>query len=200
MATIRRTLVTLAAAFALATLPGQLTAQDHAMEGGDGASTFGEDFPNGVTFWTRREPSGCWLCAPSVDINGGYYMVEDQYADISTGFFRLHTQWGLGIKHIAMSADLLWISGEGGSSAVLMAQYEPISQRSRFYASAGLGLIDDNNGFSPWVQATLAYRSPIHDLAPFVMIGQVPGEIGETGEHPHFFIGIAHPIAPYRMH
>ena len=199
MSTLRRMLLSLIAAIALATLPGALAAQDHAVEGGDGASTFGEDFPNGVTFWTRREPIGCWLCAPSVDINGGYYMVEDESADISTGFFRLHTQWGLGVKHIAMSADLLW-RGEGGSSAVLMAQYEPISQRSRFYASVGFGVIDDNSGFWPWGQATLAYRSPIHDLAPFVMLGKVLTDDSGVNDNPQLFLGLAHPIAPYRMH
>ena len=195
MSSIRRALVAALATLALAALPAALSAQDHDM-GGDGASTFGEDFPHGVTFWTRREPVGCWLCDPSIDINGGLYQVESTPKDVSTGFARLHTQWGLGIRHIALSADLLWRGG-GGSSAVLVAQYEPISQRSRFYTSAGFGLIDDNNGFWRWGQVTLAYRSPIHDLAPFVMVGRV---LGESDQKTQFFFGVAHPIAPYRMH
>lgn len=196
----RRALVTAVALFALALLPQGVVAQDHADEGGDGVSTFGEDFPHGVTFWTRREPDGCTLCAPSIDINGGFFMQQQDPIDISTGFFRLHTQWGLGIKHIAMSADLLWRSGSGGSSAVLMAQYEPISQRSRFYLSAGGGLIDDDGGFWPWVQATAAYRSPIHDLAPFVMVGKVPGDDAGINHNAQLYLGVAHPLAPYKMH
>lgn len=198
----RRTLFAAVAALALVALPGQLAAQEHDM-GNDGASTFGEEFPHGVTFWTRREPVGCWLCDPSIDINGGRYQTEADPDDISETFWRLHTQWGTGFRHVAMSADILWIPNltQSSSTVSFVAQYEPISQQKRLYASIGVGMISgrdqDGNGFSPWGQAVIAYRSPIHDLAPFVQVGQVLN--GDDREIEYLF-GIAHPIAPYKMH
>ena len=74
MSTIRRAFYATATLVSLFAVPTALRAQEH---GGDGISTFGEDFPNGVTFWTRREPEGCWLCAPAIDVNGGIYQLEE---------------------------------------------------------------------------------------------------------------------------
>lgn len=204
MSSLRRTLVSVAALIALALLPGGLAAQDHAMEeGDDGASTFGEDFPHGVTFWTRREPVGCWLCAPAIDINFGLYQVSAEPDDISELFIRLHSQFGLGIRHIAVSADMLWIPEltQSTPTVSLVAQYEPFDQRKRLYGSIGAGMISardqDGNGFTPWAQAQVAYRGPIHDIAPFIQVGRAL--TGDDREF-EFMFGIAHPIAPYRMH
>ena len=61
MSTTRRTLFAAFAALSFALLPGQVRAQVHEASA-DGAATFGEEFPHGVTFWTRREPVGCWFC------------------------------------------------------------------------------------------------------------------------------------------
>lgn len=203
MSSLRRVLVAAVAAFLLSTLPQALVAQDHAMDAGDGASTFGEDFPHGVTFWTRREPVGCWLCAPAIDINFGLYNVSAEPEDISELFIRLHSQFGLGVRHLAVSADLLWIPEISQSSPTvsIVAQYEPFDQRKRVYGSIGAGMISgrdqEGNGFTPWAQAQLAYRSAIHDIAPFVQVG-----LPLTGDDREFefMLGIAHPIAPYRMH
>jgi hypothetical protein len=207
MSMFRRTLLSLIAAFALATLPGQLIAQDHEMAGDDGASTFGEEFPHGVTFWTRREPVGCWLCDPSIDINAGWYQrTGDVPADVSEFALRLHTQLGTGIKHIGLAVDLLWLPGltkVSPDNFTIVAQYEPLDQRKRLYANLGLGVIagrEQNageNGFSPWATATVAFRGPIHDLAPFVQVGRV---LSGDDRKFEFLLGIAHPIAPYRMH
>ena len=202
MSLIRRALLAALATLALALVPAALSAQEHDM-GNDGASTFGEDFPHGVTFWTRREPVGCWLCDPSIDINGGLYQTKADPDDISETFWRLHSQWGTGIRHIAMSADLLWIPklSQSTPAVSVVAQYEPFSQQKRLYGSVGVGMISgrdqDGNGFSPWAQATLAYRSPIHDIAPFVQVGQV---LNGDDREMEFLFGLAHPIAPYRMH
>jgi hypothetical protein len=202
MSTTRRILLTAVAALAFVLLPARASAQSHDM-GNDGASTFGEDFPHGVTFWTRREPEGCWLCAPAVDFNAGLYQVKATPSDISETFLRVHTQWGLGIRHLAMSVDALWIPKltQSTPSIAFVAQYEPIGQQKRLYASAGVGMISGRdqtgNGFSPWAQAVVAYRSPIHDLAPFIQAGRV---LNGTDRETEFLFGIAHPIAPYRMH
>ncbi|HET7042502.1 MAG TPA: hypothetical protein VFI13_10805, partial [Gemmatimonadales bacterium] len=142
MSILRRTLTTFATLALLATLPGALAAQQHEMSD-DGVSTFGEDFPHGVTFWTRREPDGCWLCAPAVDINAGVFRMKQSPSDLSEGFVRVHTQWGLGVRHLAMSADALWIPHLTQSTPAIsfVAQYEPISQQKRLYASVGAGMI-----------------------------------------------------------
>lgn len=202
MFTTRRTLFAALAALAFAFLPGNVSAQAHDMAS-DGATTFGEEFPHGVTFWTRREPDGCWLCAPAIDINGGLFKMKASPSDISETFWRLHSQWGTGFRHLAMSADVLWIPKLTQSSPTfsILAQYEPISQTKRLYASIGAGMISGRdqtgNGFSPWAQATVAYRSAIHDIAPFVQAGRV---LNGTNRETEFLFGIAHPIAPYKMH
>ena len=203
MSNHRRSLAPALLLAALALLPGALAAQQHAMGNDEGVSTFGEEFPHGVTFWTRREPEGCWLCAPAVDINAGRFVQKASPSNLSETFLRVHTQWGLGFRHLAMSADALWIPHLTQSTPTIsfVAQYEPISQAKRPYLSAGVGMISGRdqtgNGFSPWAQVVLAYRSPIHDLAPFVQAGRV---LNGTNRETEFLLGIAHPIAPYRMH
>ena len=203
MFTTRRTLFAALAALAFAFVPGALRAQSHDM-GNDGVSTFGEEFPHGVTFWTRREPDGCWLCAPAVDFNVGLYKTKATPSDLSETFLRVHTQWGLGIRHLAMSTDALWIPHltQATPSISFVAQYEPISQAKRPFACVGVGMIsgraqNGKNGFSPWAQAVVAYRSPIHDIAPFIQAGRA---LNGTNRETEFLFGIAHPIAPYRMH
>ncbi len=206
MSPTRRTLFAAVAALAFAFLPGQMSAQAHEMAN-EGASTFPEEFPHGVTFWTRREPEGCWLCDPAIDFNVGLYQrTGDVPSDVSETALRLHTQFGTGARHVGLAVDLLWIpklTKVSPDNFTLVAQYEPISQQKRLYVSAGLGLIAGReqtageNGFSPWAQAVVAYRSPIHDIAPFIQAGRV---LKGTDRETEFFFGIAHPIAPYRMH
>jgi hypothetical protein len=200
MSILRRSLISAFTFITVVLLPGALVAQQHDMAGDDGASTFGEDFPHGVTFWTRREPAGCWLCAPAVDFNAGRWSMKD--ATAST-FLRVHTQWGLGIRHLAMSADALWIPHLTHSTPRIsfVAQVEPISQAKRLYVSAGLGMVSNGStsgqGFGGWAQGVVAFRSPIHDLAPFIQAGRI---LSGSNRETEFLFGIAHPIAPYRMH
>ena len=202
MSIVRRTFAAAVAAGALALLPGSLAAQQ-SHDVGDGVSTFGEDFPHGVAFWTRREPDGCHLCAPAIDINAGLLKMKASPSDVSDAFIRLHSQFGTGIRHLAFSADVVWVPKVSHSSPSFsaVAQYEPISQQKRVYAAAGLGIVSNGStsgtGFGPWVQGVLAYRSKIHDLTPFVQAGRI---LSGTGREWQCLFGIAHPIAPYRMH
>jgi hypothetical protein len=205
MSTIRRALIASATLVTLFALPSALRAQEHG--GDEGISTFGEEFPHGVTFWTRREPEGCTLCAPAIDVNFGLYQrTGDVAEDISELALRLHTQFGLGVRHVALAVDILWVpelTKVSPDNFTIVAQYEPISQASRAYANIGFGVIagrEQNageNGFSPWATATLAYRGPIHDITPFVQVGRVMSGDDRKFE---FLFGIAHPIAPYKMH
>ena len=51
----------------------------------------------------------------------------------------------------------------------------PIQRPSPFYLAGGIGLISgrhqEGDKLSGWVQGTAAYRSPIHELTPFVQVG-----------------------------
>ena len=202
MPSLRRTLTAALTLAAVALLPGSLAAQQHPMSD-DGVSTFGEDFPHGVTFWTRREPDGCTICAPSIDFNAGILKMKSTPSDISDAFIRLHSQFGIGFRHISLAADVLWVPKVSHSTPTFsaVAQYEPISQVKRIYAAAGLGIVSNGStsgtGFGPWAQGVVAYRSKIHDLTPFVQAGRI---LSGTGREWQFLLGVAHPVAPYKMH
>lgn len=194
--------LTLLALASVALIASPLKAQDH---GG-----MDEDHPwwgHGVTFWSQRDPEGCLICNPSIDLNGGYYLSKDAGdASQNWGFFRLHTQMGLAVRHLSLAGDLLWLPGVTGGTPrfSILAQVEPLSQLSRVYLSGGVGLITESpftsNGttrMQGWIQATVAYRSAIHDLAPFAQVGMI---VAGSGRKPEILLGVAHPLAPYRMH
>ena len=76
----------------------------------------------------------------------------------------------------------------------------PIHQESPFYVAAGIGLITGHDlGLDKlvgWAQGTVAARTPIHELTPFVQVGRAL----VSGNRTEFLIGIAHPLAPYKLH
>ena len=193
---VRRTMLLVAALVSLASLP--------AMAQG-GMSGMDNDHPwwgHGVAFWSQADPEGCWLCSPSIDINGGLFSSKDAASNSTNyAFVRLHTQIGLGIPYVALAGDLNWIPTLGATPTFsMLAQFEPLRPRSRVYASAGLGLITGHNPtadrMEPWAQATLAYRSMIHDITPFVQVGSALN----SGQKMELLLGVAHPLAPYKMH
>lgn len=200
MSFARRTLVLVAALVSLVSLPA------FAQDGMNGMDNDHPWWGHGVAFWSQREPDGCLVCNPSIDLNGGYFTTKDA-ADVSQnyGFFRLHTQMGLAIRHVSLAGDLLFLPKLGATPRFsVVAQVEPLSQLSRIYVSAGLGLINESpftsNGtdrMQGWVQGVVAYRSMIHDITPFVQVGTI---LAGQDRKPEFLFGIAHPIAPYKMH
>ncbi|HKV71633.1 MAG TPA: hypothetical protein VJN62_10315, partial [Gemmatimonadales bacterium] len=70
---------------------------------------------------------------------------------------------------------------------------------SSFYVSVGAGLITGHVGdrFAGWAQAVVAYRTPIHELTPFIQAGRA---LTSQVQRSEFLFGIAHPLAPYRLH
>jgi hypothetical protein len=176
-------------------LPGALAAQHDAAA--DSAPR-----PHGTTF--SQGPRDNWtFAAPHLDIDGGVFRMTRASGDISEAFFRVHFQTAPGIPLLEISSDLLWIPEFGATptwSAVL--QFAPISEASRFYVSAGMGGIsgrDTTAGrdrLSGWVQAVAAFRTPVHELTPFVQIGKALVD----GAKAELLIGIAHPLAPYLLH
>lgn len=157
---------------------------------------------HGVTFWSQAAPEGCWLCSPSLDINGGLFASKDaSNSSTNYAFVRLHTQIGLGISYVSLAGDVNFIPTLGATPTFsMLAQFEPLRTLSRVYTSAGIGLITRHDPsadrMEPWAQATLAYRSMIHDITPFVQVGSALN----SGQKVELLVGVAHPLAPYKMH
>lgn len=161
---------------------------------------------HGRTFSTGTR-EGWTFSTPHLDINGGVYRVEG-FTPLSAGtktgswgFFRLHLQTALGIHVVQVSSDLVWVPSLGATPAWSGAlELAPIHQESPLYVAAGVGLITGHvigaDRLAGWVQGTVAVRTPIHELAPFVQLGRAL-----SSDHPtEFLIGIAHPLAPYKLH
>ena len=187
-----------AAIFGLALAPPDRATAQH-MSASDTASDSGPVI-HGRTFSTGTR-TGWTFSTPHLDINGGLYYVHATPANVSEGFFRLHLQTALGIHTVQLSSDLLWIPAFGATPVWSGAlELAPIHQESPFYAAAGVGLISgrDSSGdrLSGWVHGTVAIRTPIHELAPFVEIGKALS----AGNKAELLFGVAHPLAPYKLH
>lgn len=155
---------------------------------------------HGRTFSTGTR-QGWTFSTPHLDINGGLYDVGTGGGRLSKAFFRLHLQTAFGIHAVQLSSDLLWIPAFGATplwSGTL--ELAPIHQESPFYIAGGIGLITGHDvgadRLAGWVQGTAAVRTPIHELTPFVQVGKAL----TTGNRAEFLIGIAHPLAPYKLH
>jgi len=181
----------------LAALPLARLAAQHdtaASEPDSGPVIHGRAFSTGTRVgWT--------FGAPHLDINGGVYEVGSTANNVSKGFFRLHLQTALGIHLIQVSSDLLWIPAYGATpvwSGTL--ELAPIHQESPFYIAGGVGLVTGHDfgvdRLVGWLQGTAAFRTTIHELTPFVQVGHALS----TGNKTELLIGIAHPLAPYKLH
>lgn len=163
------------------------------------------DSDSGPVFHGRAFSTGTregWtFSTPHLDINGGVYTVDTGGARVSKAFFRLHLQTALGIHLVQVSSDLLWIPSFGATPTVSgTLELAPIPQESPFYVAAGVGLITGHDGgvdrLAGWAQGTVGYRTRIHELTPFVQVGR-----GLTsGQRTEWLFGIAHPLAPYKLH
>jgi hypothetical protein len=153
---------------------------------------------HGRTFSTGTR-EGWTFSTPHLDINGGLYRISS--GGTSQAFFRLHLQTALGIHVVQVSSDLQWIPSFGATpvwSGTL--ELAPIHQESPFYVAGGIGLITGHDvgvdKLVGWAQGTVAARTPIHELTPFVQVGRAL----VSGNRTEFLIGIAHPLAPYKLH
>ena len=155
--------------------------------------------PHGTTF--SQGPRANWTFAPPhLDIDAGWFSVRST-PDVREAFFRVHFQTAPGIKLLEISSDLLWIPSEGATPTwSVVLQVAPISETSRVYFSAGIGGINrrDPQGdrLAGWTQAVLAVRTPIHELTPFIQVGQALLDNARV----ELLVGIAHPLAPYLLH
>lgn len=144
---------------------------------------------------------GWTFSTPHLDIDGGVFAVHSGGTDVSKAFVRLHLQTALGIHVVQVSSDLLWIPAFGATpvwSGTL--ELAPIHQESPFYVAGGIGLTTGRDAAADrlvgWLQGTAAWRTPIHELTPFVQVGKAL----TAGNKAELLIGIAHPLAPYKLH
>ncbi|HEX4561559.1 MAG TPA: hypothetical protein VH113_06970 [Gemmatimonadales bacterium] len=172
-----------------------LTTAGAQQDGGNGD----EPHPHGRAF-SPGNGAGWTFGYPTVDVNAGLYATKTP-ADSSYHklFIRLHTALNTGIPHFALSADLNWIPSVSANPVVsFLGQIDPLSRESDLYFSAGAGLITGHAGnrFAGWAQAVVAYRTHIHELAPFIQAGHALN----SGPKFEFLFGVAHPLAPYLLH
>jgi hypothetical protein len=140
---------------------------------------------------------------PSIDVNAGLFDARYPFSNTSFNkfFIRAHAGMNTGIPHVALSADMNWIPSLGATPIVsFVGQVDPLSRESPFYLSLGAGLITGHavtgDKFAGWAQAVVAYRTPIHELTPFVQAGRAL----YSGQKFEFLFGISHPLAPYLLH
>lgn len=140
---------------------------------------------------------------PSIDVNAGLFDTKNPVtnANFNKLFLRVHAGMNTGIPHLALSADLTWIPSIGATPIVsFLGQIDPLDRESPFYLSVGAGLITGHvataDKFAGWAQAVVAYRTPIHELTPFVQAGRALN----SGQKFEFLFGISHPLAPYLLH
>lgn len=169
-------------------------AQHHEEEPDSGHKSPGRTFSTGP-----RE--GWTFSSPHLDIAGGLYLEPGHTPSVREGFFRLHVQAAAGPKLLELAADVLWLPKHGATPVVsAVLQVAPFREESPFYFGAGGGVITGRSSagdrLSGWLQAELAVRTPIHELTPFLSVGRAMVE----GAEVEILIGIAHPLAPYRMH
>jgi len=154
-------------------------------------------------FYTRRAPDGCTLCGASLDLNGGYYFIPREGAiNTREGFLRAHFQAGFPLPVLEVSGDLLWVPEAGATPTIsFVMQAAPIPENIPVHLSLGVGGITGRDvpgrdRLRGWAQAVLAYRSPFHEITPFVQIGRVL----DDDRHFELLFGVAHPVFPWRAH
>lgn len=182
-------------AVALVLLPTAASAQnDHAAA--DSAAEHGGH----IAPFTEGRHGGWLFGAPHLDANAGLYHTDgDGAGNVDDLFLRLHLQYAPGATGaVELAINLLFLPAEGATPTVTgVVQFAPLPERSRFYVNAGIGAITGRNPngdrLNGWLEATAAWRAPLHDITPFVQVGHATG----SGHHFEFLFGIAHPIAPY---
>jgi hypothetical protein len=164
----------------------------HSEEADSGPKSHGRTFSTGP-----RE--GWTFSSPHVDFAGGVHLTPDQ-DNSSEGFFRLHMLTAAGPKLVELEVDLLWLPALGATPTLAaVLQLAPFSPDSRVYFSAGGGFVTNRaatDRLSGWLQAQMAFRTPIHELTPFISVGRAL--VDDAAVELQF--GVAHPLAPYLLH
>ncbi|HEY4320047.1 MAG TPA: hypothetical protein VGM77_02625 [Gemmatimonadales bacterium] len=154
-----------------------------------------------VRAFTNGTPKGWTVGAPHLDIAAGYYDLSNDGTSENAAFFRAHLQMAIASPVIQVSSDIQFVPKftKADPTASIVLQLAPIPATSAFYLSGGIGLITGHTSTGAaagWVQAQLAYRTPIHVVTLF---GQI-GKSLNSGSGTELLIGVQHPLAPYKLH
>ncbi len=132
---------------------------------------------------------------PHFDLNAGVWHTSGT----TDAAVRMHLQYSPGsMRHVEIAWDLLFLPARGATPNVsAVVQLAPLAEGSRFYVNAGAGLITGHSAsgdrLTGWLEGTAAWRSPLHDVTPFVQVGHGTG----GGNKFEFLFGLAHPLSPY---
>lgn len=183
------------AAFVALPLTATVAQQD---AGGGEAS----HLPHGRAF-SPGNGAGWTFGYPTLDLDAGLFDTGGSSGGpgVHKLFLRAHAGTNTGIPHLALSLDATWLPSVGATPALsFLGQIDPLDRDSPFYLSVGAGLITGHvvtgDKFAGWAQAVVAYRTHIHELAPFVQAGHALN----SGQKFEFLFGLAHPLAPYLFH
>ncbi|MEP6571911.1 MAG: hypothetical protein ABJD11_04420 [Gemmatimonadota bacterium] len=151
--------------------------------------------PGHISAFTEGHHGGWLFGAPHVDLNGGLYHTDG----VNDAALRLHMQYAPGsIRIVEIAADLLFLPARGATPFVSgVVQLSPLPEHSPLYANVGVGLITGHNPngdrANGWLEATAAYRTPLHDFTVFAQAGHATG----SGHDFEFLVAVAHPLSPY---
>ncbi|MEP6474326.1 MAG: hypothetical protein ABJC74_11420 [Gemmatimonadota bacterium] len=176
---------------------GQTTspADSGALAGEDAAGDITGSKPGHISIFTEGHHGGWLFGAPHLDLNAGVY----QTTGTTNAAIRLHTQYAPGsMRVIEIAADLLFIPARGATPTVSgIVQVSPLPEHLPVYVNVGAGLITGHNPSGDrangWLEATAAWRTPLHDVGVFVQVGHATG----SGHQFEFLFALAHPLAPY---
>lgn len=175
----------------------QTPADSASLAADDAAGDVTGSAPGHIAPFTEGHHGGWLFGAPHLDVNAGAYHVTGT----TDAAFRLHTQYAPGaIRVVEIAWDLLFIPARGATPFVsAVAQLSPLPEHSPLYVNVGAGLITGHSAagdrLNGWLETTLAWRSPLHDITPFVQIGHATG----SGHRFEFLFALAHPLSPYHV-
>jgi hypothetical protein len=182
-------------------LPLRVAAQNPAdsvaLAADDAAGDVTGSAPGHISPFTEGHHGGWLFGAPHLDVNAGAWHTPGT----TDAAFRLHTQYAPGnIRVVEIAWDLLFVPERGATPFVsAIVQLSPLPEHAPFYVNVGAGLITGHNPngdrLNGWLEATAAWRSPLHDITPFVQLGHATG----SGHEFELLIALAHPLSPYHV-
>lgn len=186
---------------AIVALPSQSLAQAHEDNATSAAADSSSDetgsAPGHISTFTEGHHHGWLFASPHFDVNAGAWHTTGT----TNAAPRFHLQYAPGaIRAVEVAWDLLFLPARGATPVVsAIVQYSPLPEYGRVYGNVGAGGITGHSAsgdrLNGWLEATLAYRSPFHDVTPFVQIGHATG----AGNRFEFLFALAHPISPYHV-
>lgn len=143
------------------------------------------------------------LGVPHVDLNGGVLTApaKDALVKISEGYVSARLQMGLGSPNLQFAATTLFLPRVGTAAEFTgVIQFVPTDNDGPIFAAVGAGVMTGRSGggtrAEPIGQATLGWRTPVHEITPFVQMNAPLS----SGARVELQFGVSHPLAPWTFH